>query len=128
MKVNNKKGFTLAELLIVVAIIGVLIAIAMPTFSGQLEKAREATDEANCRAAYGQAVADYLLEKNPTEAWTESVPVGKVEFTASVDASGVVTVTCAKSEGSGNAAAKLESKTYQNAGIKCVGGVVDKNA
>ena len=41
---HNKKGFTLAELLIVVAIIAVLVAIAIPIFTAQLEKAREATD------------------------------------------------------------------------------------
>ena len=55
---NNKKGFTLAELLIVVAIIAVLVAIAMPIFSAQLEKAREATDAANIRAAYAEVVAN----------------------------------------------------------------------
>lgn len=59
---NNKKGFTLAELLIVVAIIGVLVAIAIPIFTTQLEKAREATDEANIRALYAETVAAVLTE------------------------------------------------------------------
>ena len=59
MKKNNK-GFTLAELLIVVAIIAVLVAIAIPVFTSQLEKAREATDMANIRSGYGAAVVDYL--------------------------------------------------------------------
>ena len=59
MKKNNK-GFTLAELLIVVAIIAVLVAIAIPVFTTQLERAREATDLSNIRAAYAEAVADYL--------------------------------------------------------------------
>ncbi len=53
MKKMNKKGFTLAELLIVIAIIAVLIAIAIPTFSGALENARLQTDHANIRSAYG---------------------------------------------------------------------------
>lgn len=57
---NSKKGFTLAELLIVVAIIGVLVAISIPIFTAQLEKAREATDLANQRAAKAAAVAAYL--------------------------------------------------------------------
>ena len=39
MKIKNKKGFTLAELLIVVAIIAVLVAVAIPIFTSQLEKA-----------------------------------------------------------------------------------------
>lgn len=50
----NKKGFTLAELLIVVAIIAVLTAIAIPVFTSQLEKAREATDLSNIRGYYGE--------------------------------------------------------------------------
>ena len=57
---KNKKGFTLAELLIVVAIIAVLVAIAIPVFTTQLEKSREAADLANVRSAYGELVADYL--------------------------------------------------------------------
>ena len=59
MKKNNR-GFTLAELLIVVAIIAVLVAIAIPVFTSQLERSREATDLSNIRAAYAEAVADYL--------------------------------------------------------------------
>ncbi len=53
MKKNNK-GFTLAELLIVVAIIAVLVAIAIPIFTSQLEKSREATDAANIRDYYAE--------------------------------------------------------------------------
>lgn len=59
MKKNNK-GFTLAELLIVVAIIAVLVAIAIPVFTTQLEKSREATDIANVRSAYAAMVAEYI--------------------------------------------------------------------
>ncbi len=54
---KNNKGFTLAELLIVVAIIGILVAVSIPIFSGQLEKAREATDAANIRSAYAVVMA-----------------------------------------------------------------------
>ena len=66
MKKNNKKGFTLAELLIVVAIIAVLVAIAIPVFTAQLEKSREATDIANVRSAYAQVVTDYLTTSGNT--------------------------------------------------------------
>jgi type IV pilus assembly protein PilA len=61
-KKNNKKGFTLAELLIVVAIIAVLVAIAIPVFSAQLEKSRESTDLANVRSAYASLTAEWLNE------------------------------------------------------------------
>lgn len=55
---KSKKGFTLAELLIVVAIIAVLVAIAIPVFTSQLEKSREATDLANIRAAYAEVMSE----------------------------------------------------------------------
>lgn len=56
----NKKGFTLAELLVVVAIIGVLVAISIPIFTSQLEKAREATDQANLRSLYAECASSAL--------------------------------------------------------------------
>ncbi|MCI6697486.1 MAG: type II secretion system GspH family protein [Solobacterium sp.] len=78
---KNKKGFTLAELLIVVAIIAVLVAIAIPVFTSQLEKAREATDLANVRSAYAEIITEYLTSgsdssTDPAELPTEkNVPV-----------------------------------------------------
>lgn len=59
---KNKKGFTLAELLIVVAIIAVLVAISIPIFTSQLEKAREATDAANIRSQYAEVMSEAITE------------------------------------------------------------------
>ena len=59
---GNKKGFTLAELLVVVAIVGILVAISIPVFTSQLAKARKATNQANMRAAKAAAVAQYLTD------------------------------------------------------------------
>ncbi len=61
-KLKNSKGFTLVEMLIVVAIIAILIAIAIPAFNNSLEKAREAADIANIRNAYSEAMVKYLSE------------------------------------------------------------------
>ena len=58
---RNRSGFTLMEMLIVIALIAVLIAIAIPVFSSQLEKSREATDLANVRAAYAQVSTEAQL-------------------------------------------------------------------
>ena len=67
MKKNNK-GFTLMEMLIVVAIIAVLVAIAIPTFTSALEKSREATDAANLRAAYAEVTVAALTEEDTNTA------------------------------------------------------------
>ncbi len=74
-KINreNKKGFTLAELLIVVAIIGVLVAISIPIFTTQLEKSREATDLANIRSAYAGIVTEYLTNDQSAASATVEV-------------------------------------------------------
>ena len=68
----NKKGFTLMEMLIVVAIIAILIAVAIPVFSAQLHKARVATDWTNLRSFYADIQTDYMItgKQNP------KVPVG----------------------------------------------------
>ena len=56
-----RNGFTLMEMLIVIAITAVLIVIAIPVFASQLEKSREAADLANVRSAYAQVSAEVLL-------------------------------------------------------------------
>ena len=53
-------GFTLMEMLIVVAIIAVLVTVAIPTFSSQLHKARVATDWANVRSYYAQLQYEFM--------------------------------------------------------------------
>lgn len=63
--IDSKKsdnGFTLIELIIVVAIIAVLVAIAIPLFRGQLENARKATCQANCRSLYELVQASHLTD------------------------------------------------------------------
>lgn len=60
-KIFEEGGFTLAELLIVVAIIGVLVAISIPIFNRQVEKAREAVDWTNLYNAY-EAISIAVLE------------------------------------------------------------------
>ena len=50
-KLNNKKGFTLIEMLVVIAIIAILVAIIIPTVTSATTKANAATDAANLRSA-----------------------------------------------------------------------------
>ena len=95
MKKNNK-GFTLAELLIVVAIIAVLVAIAIPVFTAQLEKSRDATTISNLRSAYAEATALLLSEPDSTNA-----TAGNAKKTAAnkVEVSGVnLPCTCGNAD------------------------------
>lgn len=61
-KLKKQGGFTLIEMLIVVAIIAILIAIAIPMVNKALESAREATDAANERSALGIAMVEVMTE------------------------------------------------------------------
>ncbi len=67
---SGKKGFTLMEMLIVVAIIGILIAIMIPTFSNALIKARISADEANLRSYYATTLTDHMLNETALDADT----------------------------------------------------------
>lgn len=87
---KNKKGFTLAELLVVVAIIGILVAVSIPVFTSQLKKARLATNQANARAAKAEAIAAVLDNETvvgltPTDAdnWTFNYDVSTGKGTTS---------------------------------------------
>jgi prepilin-type N-terminal cleavage/methylation domain-containing protein len=71
MKYKRNKGFTLAELLIVVAIIAVLVAISIPIFTSQLEKSRESTDLANVRAAYAEVMSAAITNDESSEVFKD---------------------------------------------------------
>lgn len=66
-KLRKHEGFTLVEMLIVVAIIAILIAVSIPMMNNALEKARHAVDEANIRSAIGLASAEVLANNHTTD-------------------------------------------------------------
>lgn len=115
-KLQNKKGFTLMEMLIVVAIIAVLVAIAIPVFNGALTKSKEAADVANVRATYAEWQTAMLTEntKAPANA-TDFLkgPTGNDTLTLNYPdkltvADGTITYTASKLTDAANA----DSKTF----------------
>lgn len=109
---HNKKGFTLAELLIVVAIIAVLVAIAIPIFTSQLEKSRDAVTVSNMRAAYAQAAAAKLTGNDANDT------------TVIVNANGTVSVSgvIAKGEQEGFAGSIDAELPFTHTGCADMGG------
>lgn len=87
MKKTNKKGFTIVELVIVIAVIAILAAVMIPTFGNIIEKANDSAALQEATTAYRQAHAEALYDGKFTAG--EAVTVNSFKFT--FDASGNVT-------------------------------------
>jgi prepilin-type N-terminal cleavage/methylation domain-containing protein len=125
MKKNNKKGFTLAELLIVVAIIAVLVAIAIPIFTSQLEKSRESTDLSNIRSYYAE-ITTALLTGDLTKSGNKVYVANNLEATLGADlpttAGSTFTVTVANATLK-QQVVKWQTASYDVAGVTSITGI-----
>ena len=59
MKKSNKKGFTIVELVIVIAVIAILAAVLIPTFASVTNRAKESKAMQQARIAYENYLADH---------------------------------------------------------------------
>lgn len=107
-RLNKEEGFTLVELLIVVAILGILIALAVPRMSGISDDARKRAIEANKRTLVSAATMWYAQNPGKAATWTgkddgsegwepylQEYPTGPggVSYSVTISANGSITVT-----------------------------------
>ena len=92
MKRNNKKGFTIVELVIVIAVIAILAGVLIPTFTGVVDKAQASAAQQELVAAYKEAFALAIADGYITA--NEEVTVNDFTFTFGADGD-----TCTIAEG-----------------------------
>ena len=77
MKINNKKGFTIVELVIVIAVIAILAGVLIPTFSGLVGKAQDSAVIQEARNKYTEYVGLHDYSDGTSPAQNIVIEVGK---------------------------------------------------
>lgn len=70
---NQKKGFTLIEMLVVIAVIAVLVSVVIPTVGESTNRAKAATDAANLRSTLGSLNSEILLNQDLADSFISAM-------------------------------------------------------
>ena len=99
MKKTNKKGFTIVELVIVIAVIAILAAVLIPTFSGVVEKARQSAALQAARNANTEYLATLDFSKVSMEDQDYTIVSGDYAFAVTAGTFSSTPLTTAPASG-----------------------------
>ena len=93
MKRTNKKGFTIVELVVVIAVIAILAAVMIPTFSGVTKDAKKKAALQEVKSAYSATLAAELTDNSDSDPLNDASAAGTTIYVLASDGETVVAVT-----------------------------------